>query len=368
MKKWTLILLALATVLLFMWTAREGFQDTASLKGPPYSDSDYPTIVNLMSTTLVKALETTNSAERPVLPPNPNEADTTRYATALLAYQRKLVDGTISDVMADFHTTVYQPATVALKESDVDTFLSTRTTAGFLKDNKADVKKLLKAYFVDQTTGAANAAQTAAQKRSAEAAKKSGYGAIRDAADAGVGLTAACKVEIESKEWADVSDECKGRATEGGSGTGAGGNTTGGSSTTATANSGLNNGNIWGPAFTGLGENAGDGTGNSKRDYPTLLGPKPKESIMVEGAGIAPVSQHTSLVTSGTLPGASSTGSDPNSQYFGTSRMPAGAGSASKTPGDKDLFPNPYQEFTASIGSNKTEPVPYLADFSAFLH
>ena len=365
MKKWTLILLLAAAVLLFLWTAREGFQDTASLKGPPYGDSDYPTIVNLMPATLVKALETANSAEKPVLPPSPTDADNTQYAQKMLEYQRKLVDVTISDVMGDFHTSVYQPAKVALKESDVNTFVDTKATAGFLKDNKADIKKLLKAYFVDQTAGDANAALTEAQKKSAAAATASGYGALRDAANAGTGLTDACKTEIQSKQWADVSSECKGQGQNGGT-SASSGNSTGGSSTTAGSTSGPNNGNIWGPAFTGLGDNAGDGgTGVTKRDYPTLIGPKPRESTMVEGAGIAPLSQNTTLVTSGALPGASSTGSDENSQYFGTSRMPAGS---SRSPGDKDLFPNPYQEFTPSIGSTKTEPVPYLADFSAFLH
>jgi hypothetical protein len=92
---------------------------------------------------------------------------------------------------------------------------------------------------------------------------------------------------------------------------------------------------------------------------------------MVEGGGIAPVSQAQSLVSSGVLPDPSSTGSDPNSQFFGTSRMPAkdrGQDGASRVPGDQDLFPNPYVEFTPSSGSSKTEPVPYLADFSAFLN
>ena len=180
--------------------------------------------------------------------------------------------------------------------------------------------------------------------------------AIIAASDAGVGLTPACRIEIQSKQWADVSAACKTGATETGD---AAGNSTGGSSTTYIPNSGLNNGNIWGPAFAGLGDNAGFGaTGNTKRDYPTLLGPEPKESVLVEGAGIAPVSQHTSLVRSGTLPGASGTGSDPNSRFFGSSRVP----------GDRDLILDPNQEFTPSIGSSKTEPVPYLADFSAFLN
>jgi hypothetical protein len=360
MKKWTLILLSLAVVLLFLWTAREGFEPTANIKGPPYGDSDYAVIVNLMPATLVKALETANSAVKPVLPSNPSTGDTTRYANALLAYQKLLVDGKISSVMSTFYSDVYKPATVTLTSTNVDTFLTANATSGFLKDNKADVKILLKKYFVDQTQGAANAALTDAQTRSAGASTASGFAALLAASDAGVGLTPECRTEIQSKQWADVSAACKTGATGGATGTGdAAGNSTGGSSTTYIPTSGPNNGNIWGPAFAGLGDNAGFGaTGNTKRDYPTLLGPKPKESVLVEGAGIAPVSQHTSLVKSGILPGASGTGSDPNSRFFGSSRVP----------GDRDLIPDSNQEFTPSIGSAKTEPVPYLSDFSAFLH
>ena len=355
MKKWTLILLSLAVVLLFLWTAREGFEPTANIKGPPYGDSDYAVIVNLMPATLVTALETANSAVKPNASANASER---------LAYQKLLVDGKISNVMSTFYSDVYKPATVTLTSTNVDTFLTANATSGFLKDNKADVKTLLKKYFVDQTQGAANAALTDAQIRSAGYATATGAAALIAASDAGVGLTPECRTEIQSKQWADVSAECKTGATGGGSGTGTGtgdaaGNSTGGSSTTYIPTSGPNNGNIWGPAFAGLGDNAGFGaTGNTKRDYPTLLGPKPKESVMVEGAGIAPVSQHTSLVKSGILPGASGTGSDPNSRFFGSSRVP----------GDRDLIPDSNQEFTPSIGSAKTEPVPYLSDFSAFLH
>jgi hypothetical protein len=53
---------------------------------------------------------------------------------------------------------------------------------------------------------------------------------------------------------------------------------------------------------------------------------------------------------------SAATGSDANSRYFGSSRVP----------GDKDLFPNAYQQFTPSTGSSKTEPIPFLSDFSAF--
>ena len=127
----------------------------------------------------------------------------------------------------------------------------------------------------------------------------------------------------------------------------------------------MKKGNIWGPAWTGLGDNSGSGLGDADRIYPILLGPKPSVSKMVEGGGIAPVSQAQSLVSSGVLPDPTSTGSDPNSQFFGTARSPE---RSSRVPGDQDLFPNPYLEFTPSSGSSKTEPVPYLADFSAFLN
>jgi len=371
MKKWTLILLSLVVVLLFLWTAREGFEPNADIKGPPYGDSDYAKIVNLMPATLVRALETANSAVKP---------HSSASASEKLAYQKKLVDGKISNVMSRFFSSVYKPATVPLTEANVNTFLTANATSGFLRDNKADVKTLLEKYFVLQPHGGPNgrllgeyasaAAEEAAQeaaRQAAAASTESGYAALLAASDAGIGITPACLAEIHSKEWVDVSAECQTAAAAAGTGTGSGtgtgtgdaaGNSTGGSSTTYIPNSGPNNGNIWGPAFAGLGDNAGFGaTGRSKRDYPTLLGPEPKESVMVEGAGIAPVSQHTSLVKSGILPGASGTGSDPSSRFFGSSRVP----------GDRDLILDPNQEFTPSIGSSKTEPVPYLADFSAFL-
>ena len=336
MKAWKWVLL-FAVAVLFMWTAREGFQDTIALRGPPYGDSDYKSIVGMMPSTLVKALETANSAVKPVAPlSTASTADKARYASDLSAYHKKLADGKITDIMGDFHTSVYQPATTPLKASDVNTFLATKATTGFLAANKADIKTLLVAYFVTQPAGAANTPLTAAQIAADEYSASTGYDDILNALGQG----------------ADDSSP-----PAGGSGSDSS-NTTGGSQTFRTSNSGNSKGNLWGPAFSGMGNNAGfgTGTGGAARDYPTLLGPKPVASTMVEGAGIMYPSQHETIVTSGVLPGAAGTGSDPNSQFFGSSRVP----------GDKDLFPNPYQEFTPSVGSSKTEPVPYLSDFSAF--
>ena len=454
MKKWTWILLALGVgVILFLWSVRENFQDTATLKGPPYGDSDYPIIVNLMSTALVDKLRDKYSAE------NSGEGKPDKNT---LEGQRKIVDGTISSLMGDFHTTVYKPASVSLTAANVDTFLNTKATSGFLLNNKEEIKKLLVAYFVNQTAGAQNVALTAAQIRSNERAANSGYADVLAAlgqtstnpADppeptcpAGLPLTnrmcgkadidatitcpqgsilfgsdqcvppssvtshsekialgftysastnfyskpptIACPSgykakQIDNKRCEDSQKQrptCSGEftynpptgtcikpAVDSGAQSQMTSNNAGGVSGLSTN---LRKGNIWGPAWTGLGDNSGSGLGDADRIYPILLGPKPSLSKMVEGGGIAPVSQAQSLVESGVLPDPTSTGSDPNSQFFGTARSPAkdrGQDGVSRVPGDQDLFPNPYVEFTPSSGSSKTEPVPYLADFSAFLN
>ena len=35
-RKWLLPALAVGAVILFLWTARENFEDTATIQGPPY--------------------------------------------------------------------------------------------------------------------------------------------------------------------------------------------------------------------------------------------------------------------------------------------------------------------------------------------
>lgn len=400
MKAWTWLLLFVAA-LLFLWSiSREGFQDTIALRGPPYGNEDYkPIVENHMPATLVKALETAKSLTKPVMPtqragrPAPTASEMAAYNADLLEYQRKLVDGEISSVMGDFHTTFYKPATTPVSTANVDTFLTRRANSPFVTANKADIKELLSSYFVRQPQGAANGpllgsgasaadqqAALDAAERAAAAATESGYADILDELGQDAGYSSSSDTDSGSGSGTAPSPTCPSGytlSTDKKTCTGttatdtkpptcisgytyaAGActltSTTGGSSTFLTSNSGGNKGNIWGPAFVGMGNNAGPGAvAGGPRDYPTLLGPKPKESTMVEGAGIVRPSQHQTLLAG--LPGAMGTGSDPSSQYFGSSRVP----------GDKDLFPNPYIEFTPSTGSSKTEPIPFLSDFSAF--
>jgi hypothetical protein len=104
---------------------------------------------------------------------------------------------------------------------------------------------------------------------------------------------------------------------------------------------------------------------------------------MVEGAGIAQPSIKKLLAKKGALPSSGAMGSDEESKFFGASRLPGGAGglgggpaggpAGSTVPGDQDMYPGYFggagsTAYTSSTGSSKTEPVPFLSDFSAFLN
>jgi len=144
------------------------------------------------------------------------------------------------------------------------------------------------------------------------------------------------------------------------------GTTTGGTSTTAlgpnSGGTGLSGKTVFGPVFTGLGAAVAAMGGDSSKTnkYPELLGGgESKPSTRIDGVGIVAPSKNWSLTQSGDLPSSASLGSDENSKYLPTSRQP----------GDQDLIPDPYRvskTFTTSSYSSKTDPVPFLTDFSAF--
>jgi len=113
---------------------------------------------------------------------------------------------------------------------------------------------------------------------------------------------------------------------------------------------------VFGPLFSGIGDGANNpSTDTSKTSaYPELLGGGlAKPSTRIDGVGIvAPTAK-------GLLPSAAGLGATEDSKYFPTSR----------TPGDMDLIPDPYrvsQSYSAANYSFKTDPVPFLTDFSAF--
>lgn len=146
-----------------------------------------------------------------------------------------------------------------------------------------------------------------------------------------------------------------------------GGTTTGGTSTTSLGpNSGgfagmgdIRN-RVFGPIEPARGEPSVPIDSSSTNRYPKLLGGgKTDSSTRIEGVGIVPPSKNWQLANDGSLPTSAGLGSDENSRFFPSSRQP----------GDMDLIPDPYrvsQQFMTSSYSFKTDPVPFLTDFSAF--
>jgi hypothetical protein len=118
---------------------------------------------------------------------------------------------------------------------------------------------------------------------------------------------------------------------------------------------------VFGPQFTERGNEVppNDGDSSQTNVYPELLGGRIDSSSRIPGAGITAPSKNWTLTKNGSLPTKTSLGSDEMSRYFPFSR----------TPGDMDVIPDPYRvakTFSTSSYASKTEPVPFLTDFSAF--
>lgn len=147
------------------------------------------------------------------------------------------------------------------------------------------------------------------------------------------------------------------------------GTTTGGSSTSSFGpNSGGSIGGnrrnqVFGPGSGGYGDGGNFVPVDSSKtnQYPELMGGGDnKPSTRIDGGGIVAPSKNWQLSMNGSLPNCASLGCNENSKYLPFSRQP----------GDMDLIPDPYrvsQQFSAASYSFKTEPSPFLADFSAFL-
>lgn len=144
------------------------------------------------------------------------------------------------------------------------------------------------------------------------------------------------------------------------------GTTTGGSSTSSfgpnSGGGGDRRRQVFGPIFTGRGDGGVVPMDSSKTSqYPELLGGgESRPSTRIDGGGIVDPSKNWQLANDGSLPSDASLGTNENSKFLPFSRQP----------GDMDLIPDPYrvsQQFSTASYSFKTEPVPFLTDFSAFL-
>lgn len=120
---------------------------------------------------------------------------------------------------------------------------------------------------------------------------------------------------------------------------------------------------VLGPVFTSYGAqiDGGDPDAWKRTQYPELLGGGDPASRQRQrgGFGIGIGSLTGGIEFQGALPTAGGLGTTEDSRFFPSSRQP----------GDMELIPDPYrvsQQFSSASYSFKTEPSPFLTDFSAF--
>lgn len=410
MKLW--ILLAIAGVLLLWGLVRERFEPTQSIKAPPYGKDEKIRLFGMVRQTdpnppysFLGYQDILMNKAKQLLP---NETDQEKLKEA--------AGGIVAPVVEAFFTQVFRPATTPITVENVDTFLASRSS-----DIKMIEKDILVTYFVGQS-GVGTSAQSGYASVLAGLGQNAGYlvsnpqqdtsggspppvcptGTILDSSNNCVssetpnftcpsgyeprgntcgriggtettdpvcpaGMTYSS--EVNACQSAPVQPSCpsgyefkEGRCVVKASG----GTSTGGSSVssygpTSGGSTGRNR-QVFGPVFTGMGAPVDGAGGDSSKTnkYPELLGGMPDTSTRIPGAGIVRPSRNWSLTQDGSLPPSSSLGTDENAAYFPYSRQP----------GDMDVIPDPYRlsrTFSQASYSYKTEPVPFLTDFSAFL-
>jgi hypothetical protein len=351
------IVLAVLGLLLMMGLLRERFEATASIKGLPYDDAEKRRIYGMAKTADQKILLDKAIADNPTKNPN-TPADTTFLETAAGGY--------IAPAVGDFFETVFKSATTPITAANIDTF-----TSNYRGTFPAIEKQVLTTYFVGQqgigtamASGYADVLKGLGQNVGylrdsplpVAAAAAGGTGAVAGAAAGGTGAgdaSAAGGTAPGADTPTDETAEPTPSTT----------NTTGGSSVSTYAPTGgsTDNKNVWGPAWAGADESTSGRRGDSTKTttYPVLLGgygggAGTPERTRIDGVGV------TNASGSGiTLPPVGTTGSEPNSQFLPNARVPA----------TTDFSGDPYRlakTYSAASHSSKTDPVPFLTDFSAF--
>ena len=367
MKIW--VLLAIAGLLLVWSLSRERFEATASIKKPPYDDAEATRIFDMLSKTDQDAVIKTRRENSPGV------------TDAKLL--RREAEKHVANTVKSFYERVYAPATVPITSAQIDEMYSRPGPGG--PDETNAIKNILKKYFVSQS-GVGNSVTSGYAAALAGLGQNAGYlrpnAPVQETAgtspqgtsttgmnaaplSGAAGLSSLTGAATTTAGASDLTGMGTGAIPGGSAGTGTG-SSTGGSSTSSmgptSGNSGTRSKQVFGPVFTAQGPSAGGPTADSSRTnrYPELMGGMTDTSTRIEGVGVVEPSKNWKLTMDGSLPPACSTGSDSGSSLFPTSRCP----------GDMDLIPDPYRlsrNFSTASYSSKTEPAPFLTDFSAFL-
>jgi hypothetical protein len=143
--KW--LLLAAAAVTLFLWTARESFEDTASVRGPPYGNTAVSAtrLIAIMSPSML------TSIKRHVGVTSETLSDAQKIK---IVYGDGTNSSPVAQVMSTFYWQVYKPATSTITLAQLNKFFETYDES-WVKANISDVREFLKRYFIQGQNGAA---------------------------------------------------------------------------------------------------------------------------------------------------------------------------------------------------------------------
>jgi hypothetical protein len=182
MKSWYLPIILVGT-LLFVWSIRENFQDTATIQGPPYGNTaaSAQNIINMMTPELLTSVK----RRMGVTSTNLTNAEKIRLVHG---------DGTnnspISQVMSNFYWQVYKTSTIAISTAQVNKFLTNQNDS-WVNANAADLREFLTRYFIQGQEGA----------------QQSGYGDLMNSVlGGGVAAQAATKTETKKETKTEKVD------------------------------------------------------------------------------------------------------------------------------------------------------------------
>ena len=148
MKIQRILPLIVLSVVLFMWSIREHFEDTESVQGPPYgrTPESAQLILDMMPPTLYNNLKTKM---------NVTSATLTDREKVKLVYADGNIISPISQVMGNFYWQIYKPATTTISLAQLNEFLENQPDS-WIRANRVDIREFLKRYFIQGQNGASH--------------------------------------------------------------------------------------------------------------------------------------------------------------------------------------------------------------------
>jgi hypothetical protein len=144
--KW-LVPALVATVVLFLWTIREPFEDTASVHGPPYGNTatEARKLIDIMPPSMLVSIKKKMGVTSATL----SDADAVK-----IVYGSGTNNSPIAQTMSSFYWQVYKPATSTISVAQVNNFIGLQTDS-WIVANIPDMRDFLTRYFVQGQNGAA---------------------------------------------------------------------------------------------------------------------------------------------------------------------------------------------------------------------